>query len=159
LLSACQPVSPRTLAPRRPAPRVDSQTDVSRRNHTHVCRAVPDAYCYTARMLFRMRVKITSPGSARNESVLRGLHMVVISRKITPVNSEQFDHDLLKVLYVSFTEAIKSCFVQLLIAMLIIAITPALSINKITCSCSKQLDLDNNIETVKRNLFSWHSRE
>lgn len=54
-----------------------------------------------------MRVKIaTGPGSARNESVLRGLHTVVISREITPVNPEQFDHDLLKVLHAFFTEAV-----------------------------------------------------
>lgn len=56
---------------------------------------VPDAYCYNA--LFRMHVKSeTSLQPALG--TLRGLHAAVISRGITPVNSERFQ-DLLKVAF------------------------------------------------------------
>lgn len=65
LPSACQPVSPRTLAPWRPVSRVDSHTDTSRRSRTH------DAHCYIA--LFRMRVE-SGNESGPERVPLRGRH-------------------------------------------------------------------------------------
>lgn len=55
-------------------PRMDSHTNASRRGRTHNA-TVPDAYCYSARTLFRMHVKSeTSLRPALRTSPLRGLH-------------------------------------------------------------------------------------
>jgi len=98
LLSACQPVSPRTLASWRP--RTDSHTDASCRGRTtrpYRTRIVTTRERYFVCM-WRAR-PARDQSSERVLGTLRGLHAAVISRGITPVNSERFHQDLLKVAF------------------------------------------------------------
>lgn len=103
-------------------PRMDSHTDASRRGRTHDA-TMPDAYCYDARTLFRMRVKSeTSSGPALGTRPLRGLHAAP-SLVAESCLSIRFHEDLLKV---AFGQGCIPRLVRFLIMMPIIAITPAL---------------------------------